>query len=552
MDVAAAARHARAMALFEIDEEGTRKFYRIDVEGTDVVLRWGRIGSEGQAKRRSFATSQLAEIEAKKQRLRRLERGYLEVHDELKPHDPQASRARAEAARLAKDAPLSAAPRFLFQHPKKKTRAWLEQHGSIVKRSDGSQTPHPTHAEAKRALEKEVGELMAAGFVLDTFGAAPPKKKRVRKPPTMVEPPPKLSTSTVTVTVAKPWPPANRSDQRPFDGYTFAFFGEFASWPGYHDGPPDRIAKRRGALVAETVDDSVDVVVIGDLRGQGRAEAKKRADALIARGVPIHVIDEAAYRDLVRFNLEGKRFAFAGGFDCSPSGLEEGTLARMVETAGGLSSEEVDEHLDFLVVGNRRGPSKVALQNKAQKVAAQGGRVQVLTESAFLELVRVEHVEVALGATLDFATFLNRLYGSVDEGKLGRAMAMLRKDRHQLFASLDDAHLIGVVKSQSSDGVYASFLKPNGQYGCATPALEDCMGLQGSVCKHLLVLLVGLVRTGQLPPETALQWVKVTRSKRPKPDRELCADTFIRYKGAEAGELDWRPTETIPEDYYAA
>jgi hypothetical protein len=27
--------------------------------------------------------------------------------------------------------------------------------------------------------------------------------------------------------------------------------------------------------------------------------------------------------------------------------------------------------------------------------------------------------------------------------------------------------------------------------------------------------------------------------------------TFIRYKGAEAGEVDWRPTETIPEDYYA-
>ena len=26
---------------------------------------------------------------------------------------------------------------------------------------------------------------------------------------------------------------------------------------------------------------------------------------------------------------------------------------------------------------------------------------------------------------------------------------------------------------------------------------------------------------------------------------------FLRYKGAEAGEIDWRPTETIPEDYYS-
>ena len=32
---------------------------------------------------------------------------------------------------------------------------------------------------------------------------------------------------------------------------------------------------------------------------------------------------------------------------------------------------------------------------------------------------------------------------------------------------------------------------------------------------------------------------------------ELCAATFVRYKGAEAGELDWRPTETIPEDFCA-
>jgi len=26
--------------------------------------------------------------------------------------------------------------------------------------------------------------------------------------------------------------------------------------------------------------------------------------------------------------------------------------------------------------------------------------------------------------------------------------------------------------------------------------------------------------------------------------------TFLRHKGAEEGEVDWRPIETIPEDYY--
>lgn len=29
------------------------------------------------------------------------------------------------------------------------------------------------------------------------------------------------------------------------------------------------------------------------------------------------------------------------------------------------------------------------------------------------------------------------------------------------------------------------------------------------------------------------------------------ADSFLKYKGAQAGEIDWRPTETIPEDFYA-
>ena len=34
-------------------------------------------------------------------------------------------------------------------------------------------------------------------------------------------------------------------------------------------------------------------------------------------------------------------------------------------------------------------------------------------------------------------------------------------------------------------------------------------------------------------------------------DKDSMSATFIKYKGAEAGEVDWRPTETIPEDYFA-
>jgi hypothetical protein len=38
---------------------------------------------------------------------------------------------------------------------------------------------------------------------------------------------------------------------------------------------------------------------------------------------------------------------------------------------------------------------------------------------------------------------------------------------------------------------------------------------------------------------------------KPAIDEEANSAIFLRYKGAEAGEVDWRPTETIPEDFYA-
>ena len=39
--------------------------------------------------------------------------------------------------------------------------------------------------------------------------------------------------------------------------------------------------------------------------------------------------------------------------------------------------------------------------------------------------------------------------------------------------------------------------------------------------------------------------------KGPRTDRNLAAETFLQYRAAQAGEIDWRPTETIPEDFYA-
>jgi hypothetical protein len=347
---------------------------------------------------------------------------------------------------------------------------------------------------------------------------------------------------------------ADKRRPRDLSGLSFAFFGKFSFWPSYHPGPPAEVARRLGATVQDTVDEALDYLVLGARRGPGRAEAKKAAERLrakFAKGAAARcpeVIDEAAFREMVRADLRGKSFAFFGGFDCCPAGFEDGLLAGMVGAVGGVVKPEVDETLDYLVLGNHRGQGKVAAQRRAEELRSAGSSVQTLNESGFLELVRTEQPPKE---AMDFATFVSRLYGTVDQGKLGRALKMLKAESFRLYTRLGPDRLVGVVRSQTGAGtVYASWLTPEGRYGCSTPELTDCMGLQGSPCKHLLVLLVGLTRVGQMEPAAADTWIRATAGKGPRTDTELAAETFLQYKGAQAGEIDWRPTETIPEDFY--
>jgi uncharacterized protein YjbI with pentapeptide repeats len=158
----------------------------------------------------------------------------------------------------------------------------------------------------------------------------------------------------------------------------------------------------------------------------------------------------------------------------------------------------------------------------------------------------------AAPGTLDFATFFQQLDWKVDAGRLEKAVAMLKADRFQLFSEVKDDALLGVVRSQSiGDLVYSCRLASDGTFGCCTQNLRPCGGLQGALCKHLLVLIVGLTRSGRLDPATVDGWIEASKKQKPQLDRDAMGETFLRYKGAQAGEVDWRPTETIPEDYYA-
>lgn len=46
-------------------------------------------------------------------------------------------------------------------------------------------------------------------------------------------------------------------------------------------------------------------------------------------------------------------------------------------------------------------------------------------------------------------------------------------------------------------------------------------------------------------------WVNNSKQKNPSLDKDRMSEILLKYKGAEAGEIDWRPTETVPEDFFS-
>lgn len=161
-------------------------------------------------------------------------------------------------------------------------------------------------------------------------------------------------------------------------------------------------------------------------------------------------------------------------------------------------------------------------------------------------------IKKAVGTVSDVASFLKALEVRIEKPKIDKATKMLKASGFKLFSDVTDEHVSGVVKSQTDpDLVYACRVAHDGQYSCCTQNLNVCGGLRGSICKHMLVLIIGLVQAGELDPTTIDEWIAKTHSTKPELDKEAMGAIFIKYKGAEAGEVDWRPTETVPEDYYA-
>lgn len=156
-------------------------------------------------------------------------------------------------------------------------------------------------------------------------------------------------------------------------------------------------------------------------------------------------------------------------------------------------------------------------------------------------------------AVTDIPSFLTGLSARIsDPGRIQKATKMLKKTGFELYNDVAEDHVIGVVKSQTDRNlVYACRLGSDGEYCCCTQNLNMCGGLRGKACKHMIVLLIGLVQAGDLDPVLVDGWLDEHIGRKPKLDRDRMGDIFLKYKGAEAGDVDWRPTETVPEDFYA-
>ncbi|MFK8112759.1 MAG: pentapeptide repeat-containing protein [Rubripirellula sp.] len=151
-----------------------------------------------------------------------------------------------------------------------------------------------------------------------------------------------------------------------------------------------------------------------------------------------------------------------------------------------------------------------------------------------------------------FDEFMEKASSSVDHSRLDKAMKMLKKDSFELFSDVSDLSVVGVVRSQSDASlVYSCRLTEEGNFSCCTQNLNACGGLRGALCKHLLVLLIGLAKSEAIDLSTAAAWMGTSKLRKPELDKDAMAEVLLKYKGVESGEVDWRPTETVPEDYFA-
>lgn len=139
--------------------------------------------------------------------------------------------------------------------------------------------------------------------------------------------------------------------------------------------------------------------------------------------------------------------------------------------------------------------------------------------------------------------------------KITKAITMFKKERNLLYIDGDPVAgtMKAVIKSQThpDELEYAVFLNKAGRFFCTTQNLRPCGGLRGQICKHIVLGMIAIAKSGTMDSRDLSGWVRQTINNRPALDKDEATQIFLKYKDALDGKLDWRPVEILPEDLMA-
>jgi len=148
--------------------------------------------------------------------------------------------------------------------------------------------------------------------------------------------------------------------------------------------------------------------------------------------------------------------------------------------------------------------------------------------------------------------FLRLISPIANYGRIQRAIKMLKKESFTSFLKKSEGGIYGIIKSQTNkELIYSSSIDKFAGYFCGTQNIRPCGGLRGSVCKHIILLLMAGIKDGLISAEEAADIVRSTEYKKPNYNKEHAKEIIILYQNAVDGTIEWRAVEILPEDLMA-
>ncbi|MBX9694318.1 MAG: pentapeptide repeat-containing protein [Cyanobacteria bacterium] len=173
-------------------------------------------------------------------------------------------------------------------------------------------------------------------------------------------------------------------------------------------------------------------------------------------------------------------------------------------------------------------------------------------------------LEVPPGLTLDFDAFMHSLCKTITPRRLKIVDEMIALKDFEVLAQIQDDTVFGIIKHSAkfdskNNLLFACALDKSGNHSCFMDDLNRCNMISTGLCKHISLVLITLVKEGQLDPTTADLWMRTASLQKAGQNRKLIKSALKRFEdgqfqwlGSDFTNLfDWRHNETIPEDFYS-